>query len=279
MAGRSDSISPTAHYTGYIWVRHGLSHPALSTPQGRALHAALRPWMAVARLAGAPTLEGFLLARHRAIDRVLDAEIAAGRITRVVEIAAGLSPRGWDFKRRHGAALHYIEADLPAMAARKQARLDAAGLLTAGHEVVALDALADHGALSLAALTARLDPQQGLAIITEGLLNYFDRDAVEGLWRRFAAALSRFPRGLYLSDLHLSADNRGLAARGFAALLSTFVRGRVHLHYPDTAAAVAALRAAGFEQAELHHPRALLPGERVAPGAGLVRVIEARCDV
>ena len=27
----SEAISPTAHYTGYVWARNGLSHPALST--------------------------------------------------------------------------------------------------------------------------------------------------------------------------------------------------------------------------------------------------------
>ena len=31
----SDAISPTAHYTGYVWARNGLSHPALETPEGR----------------------------------------------------------------------------------------------------------------------------------------------------------------------------------------------------------------------------------------------------
>ena len=27
----SASVSPTAHYTGHIWARNGLSHPALDT--------------------------------------------------------------------------------------------------------------------------------------------------------------------------------------------------------------------------------------------------------
>ena len=31
------TISPTAHYTGFVWARHGLSHPALVTAEGRAL--------------------------------------------------------------------------------------------------------------------------------------------------------------------------------------------------------------------------------------------------
>ena len=27
-------ISPTAHYTGTVWLQHGLSHPAFATLQG-----------------------------------------------------------------------------------------------------------------------------------------------------------------------------------------------------------------------------------------------------
>ena len=34
------SIGPTAHYTGYVWARHGLSHPELATRQGHALYLA-----------------------------------------------------------------------------------------------------------------------------------------------------------------------------------------------------------------------------------------------
>ena len=28
----SETISPTAHYTSYVWVRNGLSDPALASP-------------------------------------------------------------------------------------------------------------------------------------------------------------------------------------------------------------------------------------------------------
>ena len=34
-----ESISPTAHYTGYVWARNGLSHPELETLEGRLLDA------------------------------------------------------------------------------------------------------------------------------------------------------------------------------------------------------------------------------------------------
>src|SRR5690606_13456988 len=145
MPRRSDSISPTAHYTGYTWFHHGLSHPALVTPEGRMLYAMSRPFDVGARLIGAPTLSPFLLARHRIIDHLLEQAIAEGRVGQIIEVAAGLSPRGWRFKQRHGERLRYIEADLPDMALRKRTLLQDAGLLKPGHEVVSLDALSDAG--------------------------------------------------------------------------------------------------------------------------------------
>ena len=48
----SDAISPTAHYTGYVWARNGLSHPALATREGRLLFESLRPLIAASRCSG-----------------------------------------------------------------------------------------------------------------------------------------------------------------------------------------------------------------------------------
>lgn len=273
----SDAISPTAHYTGYVWYRNGLSHPGLVTPQGRLLYQVLRPFNSGSRRLGGPSLEGFLLARHRAIDGLLDQAIRAGRVGQVIEIAAGLSPRGWDFSRRYGGHLRYVEADLPDMARRKRERLHAAGLQMPRHSVVPLDALADEGALSLAALAQTLDPAQGLAIVTEGLLNYFDTPAVLGMWRRFAAVLQRFPAGVYYSDLHLAGDNRGAPVRAFGSLLGQFVRGRVHLHFGSAAEAEEALKRCGFRTARVVSPppQADRGGIVDARGARLVRVVDA----
>jgi O-methyltransferase involved in polyketide biosynthesis len=86
-----DAISPTAHYTGQVWVRHGLSHPELATWEGRLLFNALRPTMTVSRRLGGPTLEGLLLARHRVIDDLLRRVIEGGRIGQVIEPACGMS--------------------------------------------------------------------------------------------------------------------------------------------------------------------------------------------
>lgn len=274
----SDRISPTAHYTGYTWFHHGLSHPALVTREGRLMHAALQPVAAASLRLGLPTLEGLLLARHHAIDRRLTNAIESGAVGQVIEVAAGLSPRGWDFSRRFGPRLRYVEADLPGMAGRKRRLLAHAGLQSAQHRVVDLDALADEGALSLARLADDLDPNQGLAIITEGLINYFPTDAVLGMWARFASTLKRFPNGLYLSDMHLASDNLGMLVQLGTRALSTFVRGSVHLHFDSAATAVTELHRAGFAQAELIQP-APQPGLHCAidaAGARMVRVVQAQ---
>ncbi len=97
----SSRISPTAHYTATVWLRHGLSHPALATARGVRLHAALRPMNAwYERFSTSPSLDMMLLARHLSLDALLEREIRAGRVGQVIEVAAGLSPRGARFARR-----------------------------------------------------------------------------------------------------------------------------------------------------------------------------------
>lgn len=270
-------ISPTAHYTGYVWYRNGLSHPALRTFRGRVLYDVVAPFNAASRSFGGPTLDGLLLARHVTMDRVLDQAIAEGRIQQVIEIAAGLSPRGWDFSRRYGPRISYIEADLPDMAARKRALLDVALLASPHHRVVPLDALADEGPLSLSSLADTLDPSRGLAIVTEGLLNYFPRATVLGMWSRFAATLSRFSAGLYVSDVHLKSDNQGLLIKAFTGVLATFVRGRIHIDFLSGNGAKRDLEEAGFGRVQLIAPAAQAgrSGQPDPAGAAVVRVIEA----
>ncbi len=90
----SEAISPTAHYTGYVWARNGLSPPALATLEGRLLFESLRPSMVVSDVFGGGTLESYLLARHLAIDALLERAIDERGVTQVVEVAAGMSGRG-----------------------------------------------------------------------------------------------------------------------------------------------------------------------------------------
>jgi len=269
-------IGPTADYTGYVWARNGLSHPELETREGRILFDALQPAMIASRLAGGPTLDAYLLARHRAIDALLDSAIERGEVSQVIEVACGLSPRGWRFARRYGDRIVYVEADLPEMAARKRLALERMGSLSDHHRVREVDALRDDdGPGSLAAIAAELDPDRGLAVMTEGLLGYLPTDAVHGIWRRFARTLSRFPDGRYISDLHL-AGTVTPQVRVFRLLLSAFVRGRVYLHFSDAREAEAALAAAGFGSADVR-PALDVVGAREdgRRGGRLANILEA----
>lgn len=262
------SIGPTAHYTGHVWTRNGLSHPELATAEGRALYLAAEAALLPLRLLGQPTMEAFLLARHQVIDAHLEAAIAEGRVGQVLEIACGMSPRGWRFTTRH-PELVYVEADLPGMAGRKRDALRRIGR-PPGHRVVALDALAETGPRSLAKVAAdELDPELGVAVITEGLLNYLSRDSVESLWSRIAPIADE-----YLSDLFVGEDSPAIVGRAFSAALAAFVRSPVSRHFRDADEAQAALLAAGFAEASVtratEHPAATS-----APGAGLVRIVRA----
>jgi O-methyltransferase involved in polyketide biosynthesis len=278
MAGSegSGAISPTAHYTGETWVRNGLSHPELATWQGRLFHGTLLLPNAASKLLGGPTLEGLLLARHRIIDAQLEALIEGG-VNQVIEAACGMSPRGWRFSERYGDRLTYVEADLPAMARRKREALARMGSLNDHHRVADLDILRDGGPESLEALVETMDRAAGLAIITEGLLVYFDDTTVEALWARLAKALRPFSTGVYLADLRIARAQRGVSERVFEELLGLFVRGKIHPYRGDEADAETELHAVGFEQVRLHrcdeHPAAAEVHDDA--GTAMLSIIEA----
>jgi O-methyltransferase involved in polyketide biosynthesis len=186
-------------------------------------------------------------------------------VSQVIEIAAGYSPRGFRFARRF-PQLSYVEGDLAPMALAKRARLDSAGLRADNLDVRPLDALVDQGPESIAAVADGLDRTRGTAVVTEGLLGYLAPAAVAGLWRRVAAVLRWFPRGLYLSDVYLANQlQRSRSARAFRLLLQALVRGRTYAQVSDEASAQSALTDAGFARASLHEP----------PGKPVVRILEA----
>jgi O-methyltransferase involved in polyketide biosynthesis len=269
----SEAISPTAHYTGYVWARNGLSPPELATLEGRVFYESLRAPMVVSELLGGGTLEAYLLARHRAIDALLERAIDERGVRQVLEVAAGMSGRGLRFTRRYGERLRYVEADLPAMAARKRRALERLNALSQSHRVEQLDALRDTGPHSLANLVKTLDRDGGLAIITEGLLGYLEPSDVRALWRRFAAALATFSPGVYISDIHIG-EVQNLRVRAFRVALAAFVRGPVHLHFGDEPEVVAALKEAGFASAQIHRAFELSNGDGDS-AARLAHTLEA----
>ena len=250
MADDSTRISPTAWYTGYVWYRHGLAPRELVQRGGPAMFWLLQPLMwAAAPFVGGLTLERMLLQRHRILDRLLVDAIEAGEVTQVLEIAAGFTGRGLRFAKKH-PQLRYIETDLPHQIGQKRGIVG--GRAPPNLEFRELDVFAD-GERSLEAAFAALDPGQGVAVITEGLINYFDTPTVRGLWTRIATGLSGFAHGRYLADLRLTdARTQFVAVRFFMAGLGAFARGQVHAHFDGEGKAREAARGAGFEHAELH---------------------------
>lgn len=271
----SEKVSPTAYATGYLWYRHGLSHPAMATPQGKRLD---RPFKLLMKALGGGTFETLMLARHKGIDGLLSRAIEEGKISQVIEIAAGLSGRGIRMMQRYGDRLTYVETDLPHMAALKRRLLTEAGLISERHRVVEINALVDEGPHSLTEVARTLDPKLGTAIITEGLMNYLDQDSAKGVWRRIARNLHGFPQGLYLADVYLTSQNRGFGAKVFGAVLSSFVRGRLHIHFDSPQHGVEIMQAAGFRTAVIHETRDLPETRELAKqrGGDRVRVLQAQ---
>lgn len=252
-ASDSARISKTAHYTGYVWYRRGLSHPAFATRAGALLYGALTPVTRTYRRVVGYSLEDALLARHLGLNALLASAIEAGQVGQVVEIAAGLSARGYRMCQRFGDRLTaYVEGDLPHMCSRKRAMLVRSGW-AANHHVVAMDALAEAGPTSLFGATEHLlDPRIGTAVVTEGLITYFDPGTVQGIWRRICGLLATFPQGLYLSDVYLRQELLpSMAAKALLAAMTVFVRGAAHVHYADPPAVLGALSAAGFATSEV----------------------------
>jgi O-methyltransferase involved in polyketide biosynthesis len=263
MAPTSTAISPTAHYTGYVWARNGLSHLALQTLEGRIMFEALQPAMLVNRALGRGTLEGYLLARHRAIDLLLERAIDEHGVTQVIELASGLSPRGWRFTQRYADRITYVETDLPDMAARKRRALERMGALSEHHRVAELDVLAADGNMSLGTVAAQLDSSGGLAVLAEGLIGYLPKEGTEAMWRRIADVLGGFATGRHIAHIHVRDVDR-VQVEALSLLLSVFVRGRVRADYRNNAEIVAALTSAAFQTATVHGAPELLGQEERA---------------
>ncbi|RJG12128.1 class I SAM-dependent methyltransferase [Pseudomonas cavernicola] len=278
---RTDSahISPSAHYTGYVWYRHQLADPAFATTFGRWVHGLLAPITWGARVGFGLDIENFLLQRHLLIDARLTAAIEQGGVRQVVEIACGLSPRGQRFCQRY-PELRYLEADLPAMAARKRLLLHSEGWLNGLHQVQSVNILAEQGAQSLTALFAGLDHNEPVLVITEGLVNYFERPVIEGFWTRLAQQLNQFPQGTYLTELYpdLREHPRYRQLRWGVGLVGRLTRGNYPLHYRNAEEIVAAFSNCGFRATQVLDPSEHGAALGLPPMSlpSLVRVIEAR---
>ncbi len=135
----------------------------------------------------------FLEARFKAVNRILDEHSA----TQILELAAGLSPRGMDFAQR---GVVYAEADLPESSALKREIVTAVlGRIPSNLHLCAASVL-DSAALSAccAAFTDR-----PVSITTEGLLRYLTFEEKTQLAANVRDILARFGGMWITTDIHL----------------------------------------------------------------------------
>lgn len=275
----TSSISFTAHYTGYIWYRNGLSAPPFRTGRGELYYALLWPFEAAAHVLIGGNIKDFLLQRHFLLDHLIENSIRDDGVTQILEIACGLSPRGWRFTEKF-PQLKYVEADLPAMAKHKEALLRKTGALGARHKVVTCNILVD-GPDSLESVIAReFDTTKPLLVITEGLVNYFDLKTISGFWQRLQQQLVRFPSGRYLTDNYPLFDDHPFRRimKLLGGTLGAASRSNVTFHFGSDEEMATHFRQLGFRDAIAHNPRdhahhLTMPKTR---GDSAVRILEAR---
>lgn len=270
-------ISISAHYTGYVWYKHQLSDAAFVTPAGRLANAFLTPVNGLLTLLAGANIDTFLLQRHLVLDHLLCRLIEDEGVEQIVELAAGLSPRGHRISERY-PHITYIETDLPGMAARK------AGLLKSlqrppRHRAQPCNILQQDGPDSLHTLLGSLDKNRKTVVISEGLVNYFPLPVIREVWSRLAQELKVFPAGTYLTDLYPDfADHPSYRYVKFAQkMVGFFTRGDWPLHYPSDAAICAGFMQDGFKHVSVNDPASFYDTLQLprARSQTLVRLIRA----
>ncbi len=249
-------ISPTAHYTGYVWYRNGLSYRGLTTLRGLFAYRSMSGFDRMHNVIFRTGLEALLLARHTWIDaRVVDflSEYPNGQ---VVELAAGLTPRGTRLMQSYPLA-SWWETDLPDMVRLKKNKLYRAGLTSDRLQTAPIDVFATSGMYSLNHLGSKLHKNIPVLMITEGLVNYFPTATIEVLWHRLSAFLKSFPSGRYLSGVVGEECTRLPAVPLFRGGLMLAARGANALHYHDATECRDALLRCGFRGVKIAYPDSL----------------------
>lgn len=283
MSARSpdtSSISFTALYTGHVWYANGLSAPAFHTRRGSVFYHALAPFEYIGGKIAGGNIRTFLLQRHHLIDHLVRDAIEQRGVRQVLEIACGLSPRGYRFRQQY-PDLKYVEADLPDMAARKHRLLSAQQCLNEMHRVVPLNIFSTEGVDAMENIADKcFDRSQPLLVITEGLVNYFSLESISPFWQRLQQMLAGYASGTYLTDnyplFHDHPFHRTMKTLG--GMLGAASRSQVSFHFGSDQEAESHFRELGFAGVAVHNPKDFyqqlpIPQSRGNP---FVRVIEAR---
>ncbi|OTG83991.1 class I SAM-dependent methyltransferase [Acinetobacter sp. ANC 4648] len=242
-------ISFTAHYTGYIWYQMGISHPLLATAKGKSLAYLAHPAESWAEKYVGGSMRTTLKTRHTLLDEHLTQLIEQYPEIQVLEIAAGLSPRGWWFRKNY-PAIDYRELDLPDMAKTKQ---DALKQIDANSpDVLSADLFTSDFKTAF----DEFDPTKPLVIISEGLINYFDKALLQQLLQSMVHYGKGFKTLHYLTDLYPEPVKNKLAKLiwNSSKLLKIISRSAFSFHFIEPTEVCAFFQQAGFNQVDVVQP-------------------------
>lgn len=242
-------ISFTAHYTGYIWYQMGISHPEFATKKGKFLATLANPAETLAEKYVGGSMRTTLKQRHQMIDESLEQLIAQYPNLQILEIASGLSPRGWAFRKKY-PEIDYRELDLPDMAATKTQALQ--HIQADSPQVLSADLFSDdfQNAFNV------FDPTRALVIVSEGLINYFDQVHIQKLLENIVQYGTAFQALHYLTDLYPEPTQNKLANVIWSSskLLKVISRSAFSFHFKTPQAVQNFFQEAGFAQVDVLQP-------------------------
>ncbi|UUS60365.1 MULTISPECIES: class I SAM-dependent methyltransferase [unclassified Acinetobacter] len=250
-------ISFTAHYTGYIWYSMGISHPIFATRKGKFLARLVHPLESWAEKNVGGSMRSTLKQRHAMIDQHLDQLITQHPQLQVLEIACGLSPRGWNFRTKH-PEINYRELDLPDMAkiktqALKQIDPHAPEVLTG-----------DIFTQDFERIFQSFNPERPLVVISEGLINYFDQTLLNKLLQGITEYGASFQELHYLTDIYPEPVKNRLARFIWASskLLKVMSRSAFTFHFQSPAELQQFFSHTGFEEVDVVQPALYFPQQQ-----------------
>jgi len=243
-------ISFTAHYTGYIWYTMGISHPVFATSKGKMLAKLVHPLESWAEKFVGGSMRTTLKQRHRMIDQHLTRLIEQHPDLQVLEIASGLSPRGWNFRQKF-PHIDYRELDLPDMAKVKTQALRQIDVDSP--EVLSVDLFTADFEQAFHVF----DPNRPLVVISEGLINYFNKDMLLQLLQAIYRYGQNFKELHYLTDIYPEPVKNKLANFIWASskLLKWMSKSAFSFHFINPQQAQDFFKQAGFEQVSIVQPQ------------------------
>ncbi len=228
----------------------GISHEALATSKGKSLAYLVHPLESWAEKYVGGSMRTTLKQRHTMLDHDLEKLIQENPDLQVLEIACGLSPRGWWF-RQHYPSITYRELDLPDMAQTKQNALQQ--IEKNAPEILSVDLFTE----AFAQAFEVFDPNRPLVVISEGLINYFDKDLLKQLIQSIVHYCASFKKFHYLTDLYPEPVKNKLASIiwNSSKLLKLMSRSSFSFHFKTPLEVKGFFEDAGFSQVSIEQPQ------------------------